>query len=51
VDSKALISVRAFEPSSIPDERRHEIADELRKYFTEVDANRSPASPGAVFGE
>lgn len=39
------ISVRAFEPASIPDERRREIADELRKYFAEVDANRRPATP------
>jgi hypothetical protein len=39
------ISVRAFEPPSISDERRQEIADELRKYFAEVDANRRPATP------
>jgi hypothetical protein len=39
------ISVRAFEPPSVPEERRREIADELKKYFAEVDANRSPASP------
>ncbi|MFZ1135514.1 MAG: hypothetical protein WAN69_11225 [Candidatus Korobacteraceae bacterium] len=39
------ISVRAFEPPAIPDERRQEIADELKKYFAEVDASRSPASP------
>jgi hypothetical protein len=39
------ISVRAFEPPSVPDERRREIADELRKYFAEVDGNRRPASP------
>jgi hypothetical protein len=39
------ISVRAFEPASIPDERRRQLADELRKYFAEVDANRSPAAP------
>jgi len=37
------ISVSAFEPPAIPEERRREIADELRKYFAEVDANRSPA--------
>ena len=39
------ISVRAFEPPAIPDERRQEIADELKKYFAEVDASRGPASP------
>jgi hypothetical protein len=38
------ISVRAFEPPTISDERRQEIAEELRKYFAEVDANRQPAS-------
>jgi len=38
------ISVHAFEPPAVPDERRGEIAEELRKYFAEVDANRSPAS-------
>ena len=39
------ISVHAFEPPAVPDERRGEIAEELRKYCAEVDANRSPASP------
>ena len=35
---------------ALPDERRQEIADELRKYFAEVDANRSPASPAEADG-
>jgi len=39
------ISVRAFEPAAISEERRQEIADELRKYFAEVDAGRQSASP------
>jgi hypothetical protein len=39
------ISVRAFEPAGVSDERRREIAGELRRYFAEVDANRNPASP------
>ena len=34
-----------FEPLALSDDRRQEIADELRKYFAEVDANRQPASP------
>lgn len=38
------ISVRAFEPSPVSDRRRLEIADELRKYFAEVDANRKEVS-------
>src|SRR5947207_129761 len=39
------ISVCAFEPPALSDDRRQEIANELRKYFAEVDANRQPASP------
>lgn len=38
------ISVSAFEPPAISDERRQEIAEELRKYFAEIDANRQPVS-------
>jgi hypothetical protein len=38
------ISVRAFEPAPLSDQRRREIADELRKYFAEVDANRKDVS-------
>ena len=38
------VSVRAFEPVTISHQRRLEIADELRKYFAEVDANRKPVS-------
>jgi hypothetical protein len=39
------ISVHAFETPAISDERRQKIAEELRKYFAEVDANRQPVSP------
>jgi len=38
------VSIRAFEPAIVSDQRRHEIADELRKYFAEVDANRKNVS-------
>lgn len=38
------ISVRAFEPVPVSDQRRREIADELRKYFADVDANRQDVS-------
>lgn len=38
------ISVRAFEPPAMSDERRQEIAGELKRYFAEVDASRKPAS-------
>ena len=34
------VSIRAFEPPALSDERRFEIASELKKYFAEVDANR-----------
>jgi hypothetical protein len=38
------ISVRAFEPAPVSGQRRCKIADELRKYFAEVDANRKDVS-------
>lgn len=39
------VSVCAFEVPKVSDERREEIANELRRYFAEVDANRQPISP------
>jgi hypothetical protein len=38
------ISVRAIEPPALSDRLRQELAEELRKYFTEVDARRKPGS-------
>ena len=38
------VSVRAFEPPTLSDQRRHEMADELKRYFAEVDANRKHIS-------
>lgn len=38
------ISVQAFETPSISDEKRQHVAEELRKYFAEIDANRQPVS-------
>lgn len=38
------ISVRAIEAPPLSDQRRHELAEELRKYFAEVDARRKPGS-------
>ena len=38
------VSVRAFAPPTLSDQRRREIADELRRYFAEVDANRKDVS-------
>jgi L-lactate utilization protein LutC len=38
------VSVRAFEPPALSDQRRQEIVDGLKHYFAEVDASRKPAS-------
>ncbi len=38
------VSVRAFEPASVPHQRKLEIADQLRKYFAEVDRSRNAVS-------
>jgi len=40
------ISVRAIEPPALSDQQKHELADQLRKYYAEVDARRQPGSPG-----
>lgn len=39
------ISIRAIEPPPLSDERKHELAEQLKKYFAEVDARRKPGSP------
>jgi hypothetical protein len=44
VQEGEAVSVRTFEPAAIPHRRKLEIADELRKYFAEVDASRNPVS-------
>lgn len=38
------VSVRTFEPAAVSPEQKAEIANELRKYFAEVDAARKPVS-------
>ena len=40
-DSEAVI-VRTYEPAAVSPQRKLEIANELRKYFAEVDASRKP---------
>jgi hypothetical protein len=35
------ISVRPIEPPVLSDQRRHELAEQLRDYFAEVDARRN----------
>ena len=42
-DSEA-VSVRTFEPARVSHDRKLEIANELRKYFAEVDASRKSIS-------
>lgn len=38
------ISVRAIESPALTDQRRQELAEELERYFAEVDARRMPGS-------
>ena len=44
VQDGEAVSVRTFEPATVTHERKLEIANELRKYFAEVDAARKPVS-------
>jgi hypothetical protein len=39
-----VISVRAVTPATVPGQPRHELADQLRNYFAEVDAHGRNAS-------
>lgn len=38
------ISVRAFQPAALSDERRSELARELEQYFADIDKKREPGS-------
>jgi hypothetical protein len=40
-----VISIRAIEPPAVSEERKHELAGQLKNYFAEVDARRKPGSP------
>jgi hypothetical protein len=44
VEEGEAISVRTFQPVTVSHQRKLEIAEELRKYFAEVDASRKPVS-------
>ena len=44
VSEQETVSVQAFEPPAISDQRRQEIAEALGQYFAEVDAKRQPVS-------
>ena len=39
------ISVRAIESPALSDEQKHELLEQLKNYFAEVDTRRSPGSP------
>ena len=42
LENEAL-SIRAIEPPVLADERKQELAEQLKQYFAEVDARREPA--------
>lgn len=44
VQDGEAVSVRTFEPAVVSGEQKMELANELRKYFAEVDAARKPVS-------
>jgi len=44
VQDGEAVSVRTFRPAALPHQRKMEIADELRKYFAEVDVARQNIS-------
>ena len=44
IQEDEAVSVRTFEPVVVSHQRRLEIANELRKYFAEVNAARKPVS-------
>jgi hypothetical protein len=39
------ISIRAIEPPALSDERKHELAEQSKNYFAEVDPHRKLGSP------
>ena len=45
VSEQETVSVHAFQPPAISDQRRQKIVGALRQYFAEVDAKRQPVSP------
>jgi hypothetical protein len=44
IEETEAISVQAFEPASVSEERRREVSAALRKLFAEVDSNLRPAT-------
>jgi len=50
VQDGEAVSDRAFAPAAISLEQRQEIAEELKRYFAEIDADRKPAPDGEQEG-
>jgi Asp-tRNA(Asn)/Glu-tRNA(Gln) amidotransferase A subunit family amidase len=46
LDENESISVQAFEPAPLSEQRRREVSADLRKLFAEVDLHLSPTTPG-----
>jgi hypothetical protein len=44
VSEQETVSVQAFQPPVISDQRRQQVVEGLRQYFAEVDAKRQPVS-------
>jgi hypothetical protein len=44
VQEEEAVSVRTFEPVTVSHQRKLEIANELRRYFAELDATGKPVS-------
>ena len=44
LSEQETVSVQAFQPPTISDQRRREIVEALQQYFAEVDAKRLPVS-------
>jgi len=39
------ISIRTIAPPALSNERKHQLAEQLKNYFAEVDARRKPGPP------
>ncbi|SPF53948.1 hypothetical protein SBA4_5970003 [Candidatus Sulfopaludibacter sp. SbA4] len=48
LEEKESISVQAFEPAPVSEQRRREVSAELRRLFAEVDSNLRPATVDEV---
>ena len=48
ISEKETVSVSAFEPPAISEQQRQKVAEDLERYFAEVDANRKPVSADAA---